>query len=258
MAEAKKSKARILTFGQKGEIRAISYKLLANSSIFNYQIKNQKIKLKFPYLLPEYYKYTFGAALATAQALNLNLKQASLDLQKELNFPPGRMSVFQGIKEITLIDSSYNASRATVLGALDLLKEAGQKRKKPACRRAKVFVFGDMRELGKEAKLEHQKVAQKILKTVDQLILVGPETKKHVWPIVKNKLPTTWFKTAWPAANFLKKALKGKEIVLIKGSQNTIFLEIVVKALLKYKKDQKYLCRRGKFWENKRLKLLQV
>ena len=45
----------------------------------------------------------------------------------------------------------------------------------------------------------------------------------------------------------------GTGIVGVKGSQNTIFLEIVVEALMKNKdKAGSVLCRRGKFWEKKK------
>jgi len=41
-------------------------------------------------------------------------------------------------------------------------------------------------------------------------------------------------------------------LILVKGSQNTIFLEIVVEQILQNKDDTKLLCRRGKFWNSKR------
>ena len=155
------------------------------------------------------------------------------------------MSLFKGIKNTIIIDSSYNASKISTLGALDLLNKIGSKRKR-------IFVFGDMRELGSQAKIEHEQIAKKILKTVDRLVLIGFLTKKYVLPVVSSKIPVKWFKNSWLAGDWLKKNINGEEIILVKGSQNTIFTEIVVKKLLVNKKDKTRLCRRGKFWDRQR------
>lgn len=254
LAEARKSKAKIYYFGRKRGMRIKGYKISSGGTSFKYQHQDRRVSLKLSYLLPEYYSYTFGAALLSGKILGLSLKQAVDAIEKNFIIPPGRMGLFKGIKNTTIIDSSYNASEVSTLGALDLLNKAGKQKEK-------IFVFGDMRELGTQAKIEHQQVAKKVLKVVDRLILIGPLTKKHVLPlvsskirysIVPDKINTKWFKNSWLVGDWLKKNLKGGEIILIKGSQNTIFTEIVVEALLANKKDKSKLCRRGRFWDRQR------
>ena len=143
-------------------------------------------------------------------------------------------------------------------GSLKMLQQIGDNK-------TKIAVLGDMRELGSQAKIEHEKVAEIAVKIADKIILIGPLMKEYSLPIVKrSKLPVEWFATAGEAANYLLEGshpsnnhnqdaiLQGNEIILVKGSQNTIFLEIVVEALLKNKSDVVNLCRRGKFWDKKR------
>jgi len=62
------------------------------------------------------------------------------------------------------------------------------------------------------------------------------------------------FQNTWEALDFIRDELIiGREIILVKGSQNTLFLEIVVEGLMKNPKDrEKLLARRGKFWDGKR------
>ncbi|MBI4215490.1 MAG: hypothetical protein HY602_02090, partial [Parcubacteria group bacterium] len=149
------------------------------------------------------------------------------------------------------IDSSYNASRETMIGSLRLLKTIAGKRQK-------IAVLGDMRELGSQTEKEHLAVAKTILETADRAVLVGPLMRKFALHYLeKHDFPARWFPASGQAAKSLLEVsqtsiLRGGEILLIKGSQNTIFPEIIVEALLSNKEDVNKLCRRGKFWDKKR------
>jgi len=46
----------------------------------------------------------------------------------------------------------------------------------------------------------------------------------------------------------LKDNIPQNSLVLVKGSQNTIFLEEAIKYLLKDKEDEKKLCRQDDYW----------
>lgn len=252
--QANQSQARIYYFGRKvkgknkTELKIINHQISLTGTRIEYQYQSQKFQLKFNYFFPAYYSYTLAAALLTGLALGVSLKQAKTSLAKNFILPKGRMSFFQGIKKTAIIDSSYNASKVSTLGALDLLAKIGKAR-------TKIFVFGDMRELGGQAKEEHRQVGQKLLTIVDKLVLIGPLTKKYVLAMALNKIPVYWFRDSWQAAHWLKNNLQGKEIILVKGSQNTIFTEIVTESLLADKKDKNKLCRRGKFWDKQREKV---
>ncbi len=52
-------------------------------------------------------------------------------LQNNFSLPPGRMSVFKGIKNTVLIDSSYNNATLTpILDLLSFVKEIGKQRRR--------------------------------------------------------------------------------------------------------------------------------
>ncbi|KKU06592.1 MAG: UDP-N-acetylmuramoyl-tripeptide-D-alanyl-D-alanine ligase [Candidatus Magasanikbacteria bacterium GW2011_GWA2_45_39] len=248
---------KTLTFGinSKADIIILSIKPSLEGTEISLQYNKQKYFIKLNRLaLPDFYGYTFAAAFAVGISLDLNPAAITDAISTGFVLPPGRGQIFAGIKGSTIIDSSYNASRETMIGSLRLLKTVPGKRRK-------IAVLGDMRELGNQAEKEHLAVAKTILETADQAVLVGPLMRKFVFPYLENHgFQTQWFPTAGYAAKFLLESsprrgganLQDGEVILVKGSQNTIFPEIIVEALLSNKEDIEKLCRRGKFWDRQR------
>ena len=191
-----------------------------------------KIKLDHFYL-PDIYQISFGAALSLARIFNINYNDAIKNLQTNFSLPPSRSSILDGIKNTTIIDSSYNSSPIACSEMLKFLNTFKTK---------KIAVLGDMRELGSSNESEHNKIYQQAIKTADLLISVGPETKKHF----SDK--TNKFNYWWQAAEFLKQQLVGGETILVKGSQTNIYLEELVKTILKNPSDSSKLCRQSKWW----------
>lgn len=207
--------------------------------------KNYDIKLNIP--LPNHYAYSFLLSIAVCSKLGFSIEEAIKALEKNFSLPPGRMSVFEGIKETLIIDSSYN--NATLMPLLDILEML----KKIAGKRRKVAILGDMRELGTLSQTQHEIIAKKILETSDLAILIGPEMQKFVAPILKNNNFTfSDFSTFTNAKDEILKVIKSQDLILVKSSQNTLFLERVVEMLLKNVTDKEKLCRRGEFWDKKR------
>jgi UDP-N-acetylmuramoyl-tripeptide--D-alanyl-D-alanine ligase len=202
--------------------------------------KNKKIisikplKINIPnFYLPDIYQISLGAATTLAKYLKVDQKTAVTNLQNNFTLPPGRSSVFKGLNNSTIIDSSYNSSPLATLEMLNFLATF----KSP-----KIALLGDMRELGKASKKSHQEIYQKALKSADIIISVGPQTSRYFG--LKAKKFLYW----WQAANYLKNNLPQNATILIKGSQNTIFLEEIVKELLKNPKDSKKICRQSPYW----------
>jgi len=197
-------------------------------------------KIKFSnFYLPDIYQVGFGAALSLAQIFNIKYQQAIVNLQDNFSLPPSRSSILEGINHTTLIDSSYNSSPFACVEMLNFLTTFKTK---------KIAILGDMRELGTATPEEHQKVYDAALKSADLIISVGPETKKYFGDQAKK------FDYWWQAADFIKTQINGGETILIKGSQNTIFLEEIVKSLLKNPSDSSKLCRQSKYWLNTKSK----
>jgi UDP-N-acetylmuramoyl-tripeptide--D-alanyl-D-alanine ligase len=211
-------------------------------------------KKSFPITVQKYFVngqmfMTLLAAVAVGTIYNIPI-DTSISILENLKPPPGRMSKIEGIRNTVIIDSSYNASRAAMFEALDnlaLFKD-----------RTKIAVLGDMRELGSDSRGEHEQVAEKAVKIADMIVTIGPQMKNYFMSTVIQKgfdtLKTYSFDNTWKALDFIKNNLiKGGEAILVKGSQNTLFLEIIVEGLMKDpSKAEELLCRRGKFWDEKR------
>lgn len=216
---------------------------------FKYQGKKYEIKINNP--LPEHFGYSFLLALAVSIQAGIKIDDAISALEKGFFLPPGRMSVFKGIKDSVIIDSSYNnATLAPILDLLAFVKEIGEQRRR-------IGIIGDMRELGTVSKPLHEEVARKILETLDIAILIGPLSQQYILPVLKRSNFNVYsFLNFTSAKETIQEIIKPKDVVLIKGSQNTLFLERAVELLLSDKKDTEKLCRRGDYWNKIREKTL--
>ncbi len=246
---------RFLSFGVRDE-NAISFQgfdihLDGSTFIFKLKDNDQEIRLKFKrYLLPQVYEETFAAAILVGLAVGLTREQIAKSLVENYALPEGRSSLLEGIRDSIIIDSSYNASKRPVIAFLSLLEKLKAEEKRPI-----VFLFGDMRELGERAEAEHKEVAEHMPGVVDYLYCIGPLTKKYVLPRLEKYLKEVkWFTTSKEVGQYLKENLPEDSLVLVKGSQNTIFLEEAITYLLKNSSDIKKLCRQDEFWLKKKLK----
>ncbi len=211
---------------------------------FEFTIDGKNIEIKITnQALPIVYREVFAAVLLCAKELKIDLHQASDSLNNKFSLPKGRSTIFTGKNKTLIIDSSYNSSAESVLTFLDLLSELCQKEE-----RTPVLIMGDMRELGHEAEIEHKRVAKKINQTVKLLYCVGPLTQKFILPNIDPEIESHWYETSKRAAEKLLENLPDKSIILVKGSQNKIYLEEAVKLLLADPKDIKRLCRQSSYW----------
>lgn len=248
-------KRQFLSFGVSDDstISAIDFDINLKGSTFVFRLRenNKKIEVKFKsHLMPQVYEETFAAAILVGLAVELTEEQIVKSLVNNYELPEGRSSLLRGIKDSIIIDSSYNASKRPVLAFLSLLEKLKLEEKRPT-----VFLFGEMRELGERAASEHKEVSEHIPGIVDYLYCVGPLTQKYVVPRLEKYLrEVKWFADSRKAGQYLKDHLPERALVLVKGSQNTIFLEEAIKYILKNPDDVKKLCRQDEFWQKKKLK----
>ncbi len=220
-----------------------------NSSLYGFEMefehldKTYALKLNQP--LTEHFAYSIVLAIAVCSSLGVKIEDAIFSIGHKFSLPAGRMTVFAGVKSSTVIDSSYNSSPAPLFDMLDFLKNCEAKRK--------VAILGDMRELGMLSKKFHEEAANKILKTADFAILLGPLMNEYALPILKkNNFKAIGFESFTQAKPQILDLIQEGDVILIKSSQNTLFLERAVEMLLKNPKDKEKLCRRGEFWDKKR------
>lgn len=251
-ALGEKTKATKYFFGQsvKSENNAIKfadYKISHSGTIFRFLHQGESAEIIFKrLLLPEHFGMTFAAALCVGLIQDIPIESGCKLLEKNFQLPPGRATLIDGVNDSQIIDSSYNSSIGPALDMLDMLDKLNAKRK--------IAVLGDIREVGEVTRLQHQQVAQKATKVVDEAILVGPNMKKFALPVFESsKTKAKWFKNTYSAAQYLLDDIQEGDLILVKGSQNTLLLEIIVEAIMKNPSDvEKLLARRGKFWDKKR------
>ncbi len=248
------TRAEVIGFGQSNQakLKFSDYQVSLQGSEFEFTYQNQSKKINFDhYLLPKHFGYTFAAAISIGLKLKLEISQCLTALEKNFNLPPGRSSLIPAINQAWILDSSYNASAQPTIDSLELINRVAPGRK--------IALLGDIRELGQETKPEHELVAHKAAQICDLVLLVGPQTRKYIYPILNKKgVAVKHCQNAYQAAKLLGKQLEKDDLVLVKGSQNTLLLEIAVKQLMRDKNQaDQLLCRRGNYWDLRRAELLE-
>jgi len=166
-------------------------------------------------------KHTILNALAAAAAgfaMDISLNHIVTGLAA-FEGVPGRLRRIKGINGAWLIDDSYNANPGSMNAALDVL--AG-------CQGKKLFVMGDMAELGEDAALYHEQIGQRAKENgIESLFAVGKLSQFAVKAFGqggKSYLDKTLL------VDDLKRQLTDQTIVLIKGSRSS-GMEVVIHAL---------------------------
>lgn len=191
---------------------------------------------------------TLAAALAVADALELIVDNPPEDLANIVPMP-GRMQLLEGKNNSVIIDDTYNnVSQVPVMAALDVLYSW------PATTR--IAVLGNMNELGRFSKGAHEQVgAYCDPKKLSLVITIGPHANEHLAKAAaKSGCKVISFDSPYQVGEFLKDKLQKDMVVLVKGSQNKVYLEEAVKYLLANLSDRSKLVRQSQQWLNKKEK----
>lgn len=161
---------------------------------------------------------------------------------RDFSLPPGRLSLIKGIHHSWIVDSTYNASPDAVRAALDTLTElatAPTTADRTVARR--LFIFGNMNELGESSENEHREISAYISGKVDVLITVGESARlcadEALSQYILPKERVISFATTEEAMPFVQKLIQKNDLVLVKGSQNKVRLERLTKAIMAHPED---------------------
>ena len=234
----------------------------ASADVF---IKTHKVKTTTNYLGKEVFAY-IGVGITIADIISYQHSQQSIlnnlkNLDISLQMLGGRATIFKGINDSVIVDSSYNASPASMQKMIEFTKSLRDNLFKNY---KTILVLGDMRELWEFAEQEHRKMAGLASQVADIMLVVGPNMNKYFL----DELTKLWFtndlqkgKFAQGFKNskelgiwlreFLKKS-RDKYLILFKGSQNTIFLEEAIKYVLANPEDKDKLIRGDELWLQKK------
>ena len=159
---------------------------------------------------------------------------------------PGRMNILHGIGGVTVIDDTYNSSPAAAAAALQTLYSFDDAAER-------IVVLGDMRELGASSQMEHEKLGSMCdPNLLAWVVTVGPESEHYIAPAARRRgCQVHIARNAIEAGEFVRSVTQGNAIVLVKGSQDTIYLEECVKVLCNMTEDVK-LVRQDAQWMAKK------
>lgn len=226
-------------FGKNADLRATKIQESWDGISTKIFWKNESVELKIPILgrqnLP-----SILAALAIGIVSGISLKKG-ISALSDFRLPPGRLNPLAGIHDSKIIDGSYNSNPTSLSAALETFRKLKAKRK--------IFVGGQMNELGKNSQKMHREVADKI--KAHLVIGVFGDAKIFVEVARAKKIPAKFFETAEAAGKFLRKEVKTGDLVFLKGSQNKVRLEKTVAKILANPDDRELLCRQEKVWKNK-------
>ena len=133
--------------------------------------------------------------------------------------PKGRCNIMR-YNKITVIDDTYNANLESCLAAIDyLMAFSGTGRK--------IFVLGDMLELGDESIKQHSELGTKCSKVkIDALFSLGKETEATHLNINDINI-NLHFNNSKELINSLKLHLKDDDTILFKGSRGMKMEKII-------------------------------
>lgn len=120
-------------------------------------------------------------------------------------------------REHLLINDAYNASPTSMIGAISILKDLSDTRKK-------VLVLGDMFELGDASVAYHREVGVAIASPIDYLITVGKDAR---YISEAASVTATHVETITEAAQLLK-SWQEPSVILFKASRGMRFEEIII------------------------------
>lgn len=160
---------------------------------------------------------------SVANTMGINWKDIRTQIQS-FKPPSGRCQI-KKFDDVTVIDDTYNANLVSCLAALDYLKAFSDNGRK-------IFVFGDMLELGELSKQQHLTVGEKCKElNLDFVYTYGNETKATS-KALNNKILHSHFDSKSNLVSKLKKDLMPGDKILFKGSRgmamDTIISEVFI------------------------------
>lgn len=219
-----KTQAKVFAYGiiEKADLTASAIKthgLEGLSCTLSYQGQDHAIRSP---LLGEFSVYTIlrAASVALVEGLDWNTIQQGLSVS-QVDLRMHHITLANGA---VVLDDSYNASPASTIAALKLLKGLQGRR---------VAILGDMLELGAYEESGHQSVGEYASTAADALILVGERSKITAKAARQNGFPEKhlkWYSDSQQAADATAASIRNGDVVLIKGS-NSMRMDRILAAL---------------------------
>ncbi|MDD3940035.1 MAG: Mur ligase family protein [Candidatus Pacebacteria bacterium] len=208
--------------------------------------------------------YSILPAILIAEIFDVDIEKAIKDIEKNKE-TKGRMRLLEGVYNSTIIDDTYNSSPKALKHGIEVVKslDIGEGKK--------IFVIGDMLELGDFTKQEHERIGEMLVNIADILIVSGVRAKFIGEAAIAKGMNKDNVYFASGSLEAGRKALtvlegeiekdykagrseseSGGDLVFIKGSQGAR-MEKVARILLNREMHdpEEVLVRQEKVWERK-------
>lgn len=236
--------AHTVTIGTEegSDLRATDVHMDLDGLQFKLHYEDKEMPVILPHVLGKQHTTMVLAAIAVGFIQGLSWKIIDTALQ-EYRLPPGRMNKIEGKNGSLIIDSSYNASPDTTAAALEILSMFHGR---------KIAALGTMNELGDLSESEHIKIGKIAAEHADMLLAVGDHAKELAEGAQRGGMSVSMihtFRTSKEAGYFLENILEKNDIVLVKGSQNKVRMEHLVKICMKNPGEaRQILVRQEPYW----------
>lgn len=195
---------------------------------FKIDVDGKSVPINLKGVLGEGHIYAVLSAIAVGVSEGLNI----IDIVDAINIgydpQPGRMKIIEGIKGSTIIDDTYNSSPIALQKAIETLRDI-------TCYKRKIAILGDMMELGRYTKEEHEKAGEFVGSFVDLLLCVGPRSKFIIDGAMNKGMSEKsilHFEDSRKAGLYLQNLLKEGDLVLAKGSRWATRMERAVEEIM--------------------------
>ncbi len=210
--KAKERPLFMLGFGIKNHCEFPASAIKDASGGLEFCVKKHKFILK---TLGFYNIYNALAAIACGYTFGMKYKDMAGRLGN-FEFPEGRLKLRE-LKQKRFIDDTYNSNPASLKQALNVLENFKTRGKK-------IFVMGDMLELGENSGVFHYQAGKLAARSCDKFIAVGKLSRLAIEGAKKSAFEEkNMFScdTAWEAREILFKdiAPDKDDIILVKGSR---------------------------------------
>ncbi len=209
---------RVISFGtnDKADVYAADIKMdLIGCCHFNLHVADECAPVHL-HVLGRHNVSNALSCAAACVALNMPLALIVSGLQ-EFQGVEGRLIEKKGLQESIVIDDTYNANPASVRAALDVLASRSGHR---------IFVMGDMAELGVETQLAHAEMgvyARKV--NIDEFFAIGEFSRGAADSFGED---AHWFASNDSLLRFLNRKLNKNTTVLVKGSRSARMDRVVL------------------------------
>lgn len=201
--------SRIITFGESpsAQLRLTSYEGDGKSQRFQINDRNW-VSLNVP---GRHNALNAMAAIAAAARFGFQQEEAIAALA-DFTGVEMRLQEFDVGGNVVVINDAYNANPASMIAAAGVLSEHTAKRR--------VFIAGDMLELGNESEKLHEHVGKTVASMgIDMAIGVGPLGTIIAEAASQSGAKTAAFSTVKDARKEISHLIKNGDVVLLKGSR---------------------------------------